>query len=268
MTKLLYEVKEGIGWIRFNRPEVLNAFDPGEARALVAALNEAASDKAVKAIIISSVGDVFCAGDDLKVAMSEYPLIKSGEIHPILDIVEDITESLQEIPRVIRKADKVVIAAVRGYAVGGGFEIAIDCDMIVAAENAKFGFPEANAGMTITGGASKLLPMIVGINKARELVLTGEFIDAAEGHRIGLVNKLVPLGEEEAEAERLARVIMSRAPLAVMQHKRLLQQSTEADFETALNLEKQTITTLIFTEDYGEAITAFSEKRKPVFKGR
>ena len=99
-------------------------------------------------------------------------------------------------------------------------------------------------------------------------MLTGEFIDAAEGHRIGLVNKLVPLGEEEAEAERLARVIMSRAPLAVMQHKRLLQQSTEADFETALNLEKQTITTLIFTEDYGEAITAFSEKRKPVFKGR
>ena len=268
MTKLLYEVKDGIGWIRFNRPEVLNAFNPAECRALVDTLRKAADDKAVKAIIISSVGDVFCAGDDLKVALEEYPLIKSGKIHPILDIIEDITESLQEIPRIIRRANKVVIAAVRGYAVGGGFEIAIDCDMIVAADNATFGFPEANAGMTITGGASKLLPMIVGLNKARELVLTGEFIDAAEGHRIGLVNRLVPLGEEEAEAERLARVIMSRAPLAVMQHKRLLQQSTEADFETALNLEKQTIATLIYTEDYGEAITAFSEKRKPAFKGR
>lgn len=268
MAHLLYEVKDGIGWIRFNRPEVLNAFDPDECRALVDTLRKASQDKAVKAIIISSVGDVFCAGDDLKVALEEYPLIKSGKIHPILDIIEDITESLQEIPRIIRKANKVVIAAVRGYAVGGGFEIAIDCDMIVAADNATFGFPEANAGMTITGGASKLLPMIVGLNKARELVLTGEFIDAAEGHRIGLVNRLVPLGEEEAEAERLARVIMSRAPLAVMQHKRLLQQSTEADFETALNLEKQTIATLIYTEDYGEAITAFSEKRKPEFKGR
>ena len=268
MAHLLYEIKDGIGWIRFNRPEVLNAFDPGECRALVDTLRQASEDKAVKAIIISSVGDVFCAGDDLKVALEEYPLIKSGKIHPILDIIEDITESLQEIPRIIRKANKVVIAAVRGYAVGGGFEIAIDCDMIVAADNATFGFPEANAGMTITGGASKLLPMIVGLNKARELVLTGEFIDAAEGHRIGLVNRLVPLGEEEAEAERLARVIMSRAPLAVMQHKRLLQQSTEADFETALNLEKQTIATLIYTEDYGEAITAFSEKRKPEFKGR
>lgn len=268
MAKLLYEVADGIGWIRFNRPEILNAFDPEEARAIVATLRQAADDKDVKAIIISSVGEAFCAGDDLKVALDEYPDLKNGKIHPILDIVEDITESLQEIPRVIRKANKVVIAAVRGYAVGGGFEIAIDCDMIVAAENAVFGFPEANAGMTITGGASKLLPAIVGLNKARELVLTGDFIDAAEGYRIGLVNKLVPLGEEEAAAEKLARTIMSRAPLAVMQHKRLLQQSTEADFETALNLEKQTITTLLFTEDYGEAIAAFSEKRKPEFKGR
>ncbi len=268
MAKLLYEIKDGIGWIRFNRPELLNAFNPEEARALVSTLRQAAEDEAVKAIIISSVGEAFCAGDDLKVALEEYPLIKSGQIHPIIDIVEDITESLQEIPRIIRKARKVVIAAVRGYAVGGGFEIAIDCDMIVAAETAKFGFPEANAGMTITGGASRLLPMIVGLNKAREMVLTGEFIDAAEGHRIGLVNKLVPQGEEEAEAERLARVIMSRAPLAVANHKRMLQNAAEAGFEATLEMEKQTITNLIYTDDYGEAITAFGEKREPKFKGR
>lgn len=268
MAQLLYEIKDGIGWIRFNRPELLNAFNPEEARALVSTLQQAADDDAVKAIIISSVGEAFCAGDDLKVALEEYPLIKSGKIHPILDIVEDITESLQEIPRIIRKARKVVIAAVRGYAVGGGFEIAIDCDMIVAAESAKFGFPEANAGMTITGGASKLLPLIVGLNKAREMVLTGEFIDAAEGHRIGLVNKLVADGEEEAEAERLARVIMTRAPLAVANHKRMLQNAAEAGFEATLEMEKQTITNLIYTDDYGEAITAFGEKRVPAFKGR
>ncbi|MEM7429859.1 MAG: enoyl-CoA hydratase/isomerase family protein [Pseudomonadota bacterium] len=268
MAKLLYDVKDGIGWIRFNRPELLNAFNPEETRALVATLQKASDDDEVKAIIISSVGDAFCAGDDLKVALEEYPQIRSGEIHPILDIVEDITENLQEIPRIIRKARKVVIAAVRGYAVGGGFEIALDSDMIVAAENAVFGFPEANAGMTITGGAAKLLPMIVGLNKARELVLTGEFIDAAEGYRIGLVNKLVPLGEEEKEAERLARVIMSRAPFAVANHKRMLQNAAEAGFEATLEMEKQTITNLIYTEDYGEAITAFGEKRKPVFKGR
>ena len=125
-----------------------------------------------------------------------------------------------------------------------------------------------NAGMTVTGGASKLLPMIVGLNRARELMLTGEFINAEEGYRIGLVNKVVPAGEEEKAAETLARKVMSRAPLAITQHKRLLAQSTEADFETVLNLEKQTISNLIFTEDYGEAIRAFTDKRKPVFKGR
>ena len=268
MAKLLYEIKDGIGWIRFNRPEVLNAFDSEEARRLVQVLKEASDDKAVNAIIISSVGDAFCAGDDLKVALEEYPLIKSGKIHPILDIVEDITESLQEIPRIIRSAPKITISAVRGYAVGGGFEIAIDSDLIVAAQNAIFGFPEVTAGMTITGGVTKLLPMIVGLNKARELMLTGEFINATEAHRIGLVNRLVPNGEEEKAAEDLARTIISRAPLAVAAHKRMVNQSVMGDFETTLDIEKQTITTMIYTDDYGEAIKAFSEKRKPKFQGR
>ena len=268
MTKLLYKVKQGIAWIRFNKSEILNAIDPQETQRFVDLLRQTSEDKKVKAIIISSIGNAFSVGDDLKVAMDEYPKILSGEIHPILDIVEDITENLQEIPRIIRKSSKVVISAVRGYAVGAGFEIAIDSDMIVAADNAIFGFPEMNAGMTVTGGASKLLASIVGLNKARELMLTGEFIDAEEGYRIGLVNKLVPLGEEEQAAEPMSRMVMSRAPLAITQHKRLLAQSTDADFETVLNLEKQTISNLIFTEDYGEAIKAFSEKRKPVFKGR
>ena len=268
MAQLRYEVVDDIGWIRFNKPERLNAFDAAECRRLVEVLKEASDDRKVKAIILSSVGDAFSAGDDLKVALEEYPRILNGEIHPVLDIIEDITESLQEIPRVIRKSPKVVIASVRGYAVGAGFEIAIDADMIVAADNAVFGFPETNAGMTVTGGASKLLPMIVGLNKARELMLTGEFIDAQEAWRIGLVNKLVPLGKEEKAAEKMARMVMSRAPLATTHHKRMVSQSPEADLETALNLEKQTIATLVYSEDYGEAIRAFSEKRKPQFKGR
>ena len=232
------------------------------------ALRRAADDPEVKAIIIPSVGDSFCAGEDLKIALEEYPQIKTGEIHPILDIVEDITEGLQAILRIIRMARKVVIASVRGLAAGGGFEVAIDSDLVVAAENARFGFLEGNAGMTITGGATKLLPMSVGLNKARELVLTGEFIDAAEAHRIGLVNKVVPAGQEDEEAERLARLIMTRAPLSVANHKRLLQNAAEIGLEATLELEKQTVTNMIYTEDYGEAITAFGEKRKPTFKGR
>ena len=122
--------------------------------------------------------------------------------------------------------------------------------------------------MTITGGVTKLLPMIVGLNKARELMLTGELINATEAHRIGLVNRLVPNGEEEKAAEDLARTIISRAPLAVAAHKRMVNQSVMGDFETTLDIEKQTITTMIYTDDYGEAIKAFSEKRKPKFQGR
>ena len=267
-TKLLYEVVDGIGWIRFNKPEILNAIDARETERLVEVLRESSADPRVKAVILSSVGDSFSVGDDLKAAVEEHPKILSGEIHPILDIVEDITENLQEIPRIMRRSSKVYIAAVRGYAVGAGFEIAMDCDMIVASESAVFGFPEMQAGMTVTGGASKLLAMIVGLNRARELMLTGEFIDAKQAWRIGLVNRLTEPGEDEAHAEALARVVMSRAPLAIAQQKRLLAQSTESDFETVLNLEKQTISNLIHTEDYGEGITAFAEKRKPDFKGR
>jgi len=268
MASLLYDIEDGIAWIRFNKPEILNAIDAEETRRFVELLQAASDDPEVGAVIVSSIGDAFSVGDDLKVALDEYPKILAGEIHPILDIVEDITENLQQIARVIRNSPKVYIAAVRGYAVGAGFEIAIDCDLIVAAESAVFGFPEMNAGMTVTGGASQLLAMIVGLNRARELMLTGEFIDAGEAWRIGLLNRLVKPGEEEKVAEKIARTVMSRAPLAIRQHKRLLAEAAEASFETVLNLEKQTISNLIYTEDYGEALKAFAEKRQPRFRGR
>lgn len=269
MAKLLYEKKDEIAWVRFNKPEIFNAVDKHEVHRLVEVLKEASADKEVKAIIISSVGDKsFSAGDDLKAAIEEYDDIQSGKIHVVLDVVEDITENLQEIPRVILKAPKTVIAAVKGFAVGAGCEIAIGCDLIIAAENAQFGFPEVSAGMSITGGVTKLLPQIVGLMKAREMFYTGEFIDAQEAYRICLVNKVVPAEEVEKAAEEMARVIMSRAPLGVLAHKRMIHQNIDADFETVLNLEKQSITPLCFTEDYKEALDAFSEKRKPMFKGR
>lgn len=268
MSDILYEVKDQIAWIRMNRPHLRNAITAKGLREFVARLQEAADDQAVRAIIVSSVGDDFCAGEDLKIALDEYQLIKTGEIHPTLDIIEDVTENLQEIPRIMRKARKVVIAAVSGFAVGGGFEIALDSDLIVAADNTQFGFPEGNAGMTITGGATKLLPMIVGLNKAKEMILTGEFIDAEEAHRIGIANKVVPFGEEEAEAKRMAELIMTRSPAAVVNHKRMLQNAAESGFEATLEAEKQTITGMLYSEDYGEAITAFGEKRKPKFTGR
>ncbi len=267
MAKLLYEKKDGIGWVRFNRPEVLNAITGEEVARLVEVLGEASQDKEVRAVIISSVGKAFCAGDDLREMAEEFEDIESGK-RTIIDIIETITEDLQEVARLTRGAPKVIIAATRGYAVGAGCEIAIDCDLIVAAEDTKFGFPELTAAMSITGGVTKLLPMTIGLAKAREMCYTGEFIDAQEAYRLGLVNKVVPVGEEEKAAEEMARLIMSRSPLAVIAHKRLINQSVEVDLETALNLEKQTIGVLLASRDAVEGAKAFVAKRKPRFTGR
>lgn len=267
MARLLYEKKENIGWIRLNRPEVRNAVNAEEIARIVEVLNEAIADDDVKVIVVSSVGEVFCAGDDLNEGLQEYKDIDSGKTS-IIKLIETKTEDLQRIARVMRQAPKIIIAATRGYAVGAGCEIAVDCDLIVAADNTQFGFPELRAGLSITGGITKILPMTVGLAKAMEMCVVGEFIDAQEAHRIGLVNKVVPLGEEEAAAEKLAKTIMKRAPLSVIAHKRLVYQSVDSDLETALNLEKQTIGLLCTSEDTLEAIKAFNEKRNPVFKGR
>ncbi len=267
MAKLLYEKKDGLGWIRFNRPEVLNAVTAEEVRRLVEVLREGAQDNEVKAIIISGVGENFCAGDDLKEMAQEYEDLASGKL-TITELIEGITEDLQEVLRVIMRAPKVVIAAVGGYAVGAGFEIAMDCDLIVAAEDLKFGSPEAIAGMSVTGGVSKLLPLTVGLHKAKEMLFTSNFIDAQEAYRLGLVNKVVPVGQQEKAAEAMARLIMSRGPLCVTAHKRLLNQSVGIDIETALDLEKQTLGLLCTSEDAREAATAFVEKRQPNFIGR
>ena len=187
---ILYEKREGIARIKFNRPEVLNALNPEAVDNLVELLGDAAGDTEVKAVVISGTGRSFCAGWDLKVAQEEFSDVQSGKM-TALEIAETSTEGLQEVARLIRYCDKPVIAACHGYAVGAGCEIAIDCDLIVAAEGTRFGFPELSAGLSITGGVTKLLPMIVGLNKARELAFTGEFIDAEEacaGSRISSQN--------------------------------------------------------------------------------
>ena len=221
----------------------------------------------MRAIVISSVGDDFSAGADLKEMVREFDDLDSDTM-TINQLIETTTEGLQEIARLIRGADKVVVASVKGYALGGGCEIALDCDLIVAAEDARFGFPETRAGMSITGGVTKLLSQAIGATRARDLILTGRFIDAQEALDIGMINRLVPMGESDAAAEEVVREVLRGSPLAVVAHKRMSQQSLESDFATTLNLEKQTIGILCTTDDAREAVRAFVEKREPQFKGR
>ena len=263
----MYEKRDSIGWIRFNRPEVRNAVSGDEIAGLAHHLRAASNDGDVKGIVISSVGDAFSAGADLREMVREFEDIDAGRL-TISELIETMTENLQEVARLIRHAKKVVVASVRGYALGAGCEIALDCDLIVAAEDAKFGFPEARAGMSITGGVTKLLAQSIGVARARELFLTGRFIDAKEAAQIGMINRVVAAGQNDQAAENLAREVMRGSPLAVLAHKRLVQQSVDADLETVFNLEKQSIGVLCATNDAREAAKAFVEKREPVFEGR
>lgn len=267
MASVLYEKRDGIGWIRIDRPQVRNAVSSVEIRLLGEHLRAAVSDDEVEAIVIGSSGDSFSAGADLSEMVQEFEDLGSGRL-TISGLIETTTEGLQEVARLIRGANKIVVASVRGYALGAGCEIALDCDLIVAAEDAKFGFPETRAGMSITGGVTKLLSQAIGATRARDLFLTGRFVDADEAHRIGMVNRLAPAGEEDEVAEATVREVLRGSPLAVLAHKRMAQQSLDSDLETAFNLEKQTIGVLCTSEDAKEAVNAFVEKREPRFKGR
>jgi len=264
---VLYEKDGDIGWIRFNRPEVRNAVGAREARLCVEHLERASADQDVAGIIVSSTSDTFAAGADLREMVQELEDIAGGTL-TVTEIIEGVTEDWMRVARLMRSARKPVIASVAGYAVGAGCEVALDCDLIVAAEGAKFGFPESHAGMSITGGVTKLLTQSIGLARARDLVLTGRFVDAQEALEIGLINRVAPAGENDALAVELLRQLQRHSPLSILAHKRMLQQAADMDIESVYNLEKQTIGVLLTTEDAVEASKAFTEKREPAFKGR
>ena len=174
---------------------------------------------------------------------------------------------LQETTRLIRKLRFPVIAAVHGYAVGAGCEVTVACDLVVAAEGTKFGFPEVNVGVTITNGGTFLLPRKIGLARAREMAYTGEFIDAEEALAIGLVNRVVPEDKLRDAAEALARRIASRAPMAVQLHKTMIDRGLEATLETMLAFETEALVMTAVTDDHIEGANAFFEKREPKFTG-
>jgi enoyl-CoA hydratase/carnithine racemase len=266
-STVVYEQQDDIAFIRFNRPEVRNAVGAQEARLCVEHLERASADDAVAGIIVSSTSNTFAAGADLKEMVQELEDIASGKL-TVTDIIESVTEDWMQVARLMRAAKKPVVASVAGYAVGAGCEVALDCDLIVADETAVFGFPESHAGMSITGGVTKLLAQSIGMARARDLVLTGRFVDAREAHEIGLINRVAATGQNDATAVELVRQLQRHSPLSIVAHKRMLQQAADMDIESVYNLEKQSIGVLLTTEDAVEASKAFVEKREPVFKGR
>ncbi|WP_435828588.1 enoyl-CoA hydratase/isomerase family protein [Saccharopolyspora shandongensis] len=218
------EISGDIGVIRLNRPECLNAVNTALVEQLVTALG-AVTDAGVGAVLLTGRGRAFCAGHDLK-APPEDPATVQARL-----------DRIQEVTRLIRDCPAPVIAAVQGHAVGAGAEFALCCDLVIAAEDARFRFPEVGLGLSVTGGISKLLPLLVGPLKAKEILLFGDTIDAAEASRLGLVNAVVPADALLPTAHRWAARLAERPRATLAMAKEALDAGIDHALESALRLE-------------------------------
>lgn len=250
---VIFERHNQLSIIKFNRPRSLNALNRGLWRDIEASLGEAVADEGIGAIIITGEGRAFCAGADLKETREE------GATQ--MDLRRGILVA-QNITRSMKATDKPIIAAVNGYALGGGFEIALASDIIIASEEAIFGFPETGVGLFLTGGSTHLLPRQVGLAKAKELVFTGDHIDAAEALRIGLVNRVVP-GEALMDAAReMADKILTKSAASIALAKWGLDAGAEGGLNAALAYETEAVVSTMMSADSSEAARAFTERKQ------
>ena len=247
------EKKKEIGIITLNRPEARNALNRKMLQELGDALTELENDSQIRVIIITGNKD-FCAGADIK----EMDAIKPEEIESFCRWGHKVFDQLENM-------GKPVIAAINGFALGGGCELALACDIRIAGEGAKFGQPEVNLGLIPGFGGTQRLSRLVGIGKSKEIILTGEIVNAKEAASIGLVNRVEKDEELLAKAEEMAITIAQKGPVAVKMAKTLINenQKIERGLEKEINLFAQCFT----TQDRLEGINAFLEKRKPMFKG-
>ncbi len=253
---VLYEKRDGIAYITLNRPEVLNALNAKLLDELDRVFRESADDERISVLVLTGVGEkAFAAGADI------------SEIHQ-KDALSGVAmaEKGQRVLRCLESMGKPSIAAVNGFALGGGCETAMACTIRIASEKAKFGQPEVNLGIIPGYAGTQRLPRIVGRGVAMELILTGRIIDAAEALRIGLVTQVVPPAELMAAAEKTAKTLLGKGPLALKAAMTLVNRGYDLDFDDACRLEAQTFGVLCATEDMKEGTKAFLEKRPAAFK--
>jgi len=254
----VFERRDAIAWVTLNRPAAMNAINEDMRRDLPQAMRAAEADPDTHVIVIHGAGErAFCVGADVK----EFRAVDSPVGYRQSRVYEHWIAPFDQ-------ATKPIVCAIHGYCLGGGLEIALACDIRIAAQGAQIGLPELSHG-TITGcGASQRLPRVVGVGRALDIMLTGERMSAAEAHRIGLVTRLAPDDQLLAEATRVATLVASRAPLAVKFAKEAVRNALDMDLAAGFRRELDLLTHLLQTEDRIEAGAAFREKRKPVFKGR
>jgi enoyl-CoA hydratase len=244
-----------VGIVQLNRPKILNALNSELMVELVNALEELDKEQNVHAIILTGGGSVFAAGADLR---------EMSEATP----VELVLSRRFELWDRIRKISKPIIAAVSGYCLGGGNELAMNCDIIIASETATFGQPEVNVGIMPGAGGTQRLTRAVGKYKAMEMILTGKPISAEEAYRAGFVNRVVPTESLMDEAKKIANEIASKPTISVRAAKEAILKAQDTTLEVGLEFERKAFYMLFATEDGKEGMRSFFEKRKPVFKGR
>ena len=254
---LMYEKKENIGLLTINRPEKMNAISQELTAELSLLLDEIENDDELRVIVITGAGDkAFMAGADINELVDRDARLGRR-----------VSRERQEIFLRIENLHVPVIAAVNGYALGGGLELALACSIRICSEKAQFGAPEVKLGIIPGDGGTQRLPRLVGQGRAMEMIITGDFIDAQEAYRIGLVNKVFPPEKLKEEAMELAKKIASRPPLAVRYAKEAVNRSQE-DSVSGFALESYLHALSCTTEDKKEGVSAFLEKRKGKFKGK
>ncbi len=258
LENVLYEKKGPIAYVTINRPKVLNALNAKTISELRSAFEDARDDSEVRGVVFTGAGDKsFAAGADISEMVNDTPLA-----------AEEKTRSGQALTNLIENLGKPVIAAVNGFALGGGCELTMACTIRIAAETARFGQPEVKLGVMPGYGGTQRLPRLVGKGRALQLILSGEIIDAQEAYRIGLVNEVVPAVSLLARAEAILNQFISNAPVGVTYSIEAVNKGLDTSLAEGLRLEASLFAICAGTEDKKEGTSAFLAKRAPKFQGR
>lgn len=260
---IILEKKEGVARITFNRPDVLNAFSPTMSDELKEAVKDIAADREVKVVVITGSGDrAFMSGADIdKTILAWVEMTKKGG-----KVMDDHKAFFS--PTMLEDLPQPVVAAVNGFAMGMGCEIALGCDIRIAVDTAQFGQPEIRLGIMTGGGGSVRLTRLVGKAKALEMCLTGDPIDAQEAYRIGLVNQVVPAAELETAIAAMVKRLIWKGAVALKSQKAAIYGALEMGLKEAIENEGRLFSDIFKTEDAEEGAKAFLEKRRPAFKGK
>ena len=249
---IIYEKEEGIATIKINRPKVLNAMNKQLWLDLQVALEDVKEDPAVKVLIITGEGRAFSSGADLKESKER-----------TIEEYRNYLVELQETSRTIIRFEKPIIAAINGYALGSGYELALACDIRIAAEEAKIGSPEARVTSSVTGGAMRLVQDLIGPGKSKELLFTAEYIDGKEAERIGLVNKAVPYDKLMETAREIATKIAENSSFSIKMIKRGLYMARgEVSLEALMDYEIEACLACVSTKERQESLKEFEDRKK------